>query len=212
MGFRYLAPIMLAAAGTLMTAATSFADVRLYEHGAVATLISERLQPGDEQVVAEFLDQPRATPIRIIYLESRGGNTQAAMAIGRLIREHNIDTAFHVGHGRCVSACTTMFVGGVHRYYIGSQSISDGAATHLGLGFHPSNAGDYAESQVMNYYEAMGVPGAAEFRYRLYNRASVSEPVPGRNVHTQFFAGGRSALRAGVATSLQEPEDRSLRD
>ncbi len=212
MGFRRIAPILLAAVGTFMTATAGFAEVRLFERGPVATLVSERLQPGDEQVVAEFLDQPRATPIRIMYLESRGGNTQAAMAIGRLIREHNIDTAFHVGRGRCVSACTTMFVGGVHRYYIGSSSIADGPATHLGLGFHPSNAGEFAENQVMNYYEAMGVPGAAEFRYRLYGRGAVSEPIPGRNVHTQFFAGGRSALRAGVATSLQEPEDRSLRD
>ena len=212
MAFRHMVPAILAALGAMMASSAVRAEVRLSERGPVAFLSSERLMPGDEEVVAEFLDRPRPQPLRIIYLDSRGGSTQTAMAIGSMIRERHIDTAFHVGHGRCVSACTTMFIAGVHRYYIDSQSVPDGVATHWGLGFHPSNAGEYAENRVLSYYDAMGVPGAAEFRYKVYNRAAVSDPVQGPNVHRQFFAGGRSALRAGIATSLQEPEDMSLRD
>ena len=188
------------------------ADVELEARGAVAFLHSERLLPGDEETFEQFLAEPRQEPIRIVYLDSRGGSTQTAIEIGRSIRAHHIATAFHVGHGRCVSACTTMFVGGVQRYYIGSDDVQDGVATHLGLGFHPSQGGARAEDLVSDYYRDMGVEGANGLRYRVYSRESVMEPTEGRNTNRLFFAGGRSALAAGVATSTAEPAEPQLRD
>ncbi len=188
------------------------ADVELEARGPVAFLHSDRLLPGDEQTFEQFLDEPRPDPIRIVYLDSRGGNTRTAIEIGRSIRAHQIATAFHVGHARCVSACTTIFLGGVQRYYIDSDGVQDGVATHLGLGFHPSQGGERAEDLVSDYYREMGVEGANTLRYHLYPRDSVMDPTEGRNDHRLYFAGGRSALATGVATSTAEPAEPQLRD
>ena len=199
----------LVIAALAAAASTARADVEMSERGSVAYLSSNRLQPGDAETFAAFLDQPRSQPLRIVYLNSRGGNTRVAVDIGRTIREHGLDTGFHVGRGRCVSACTTMFLGGVHRYYIGSNRVADGPATHRGLGFHPSNGGEDAEAMINQYYEEMGVPGAAALRYRLHPRESAGGEMGPR---TMFFAGGHSAVRTGVATSTSEPQDSALRD
>lgn len=195
-------------------AGPALADVELEARGAVAFLHSDRLLPGDEDTFAQFLEAPRSEPIRIVYLDSRGGSTSAAIAIGREIRAHGVATAFHVGRARCVSACTTIFLGGARRYYIGSDGVRDGVATHLGLGFHPTAVGGNGEDRIQDYYREMGVEGANTFRYRIYSRDSVMVPAGGGggNPYKMFFAGGRSALAAGVATATAEPEDPRLRD
>ncbi len=197
---------------SLLSTGPVLADVELEARGAVAFLHSERLLPGDEQTFEQFLAEPRPEPIRIVYLDSRGGNTRTAIEIGRSIRAHRIATAFHVGHGRCVSACTTMFLGGMQRYYIDSDGVQDGVATHLGLGFHPSQGGERAEDLIADYYRDMGVEGANSLRYHLYSRGSVMEATEGRNTNRLFFAGGRSAISTGVATSTAEPAEPQLRD
>ncbi len=214
--WRLLSAAGLALAGLLGSALTGSgaarADVELQARGPVAFLHSDRLLPGDEETFEQFLDQPRPEPIRIVYLDSRGGSTQTAIAIGRTIRAHGIATAFHVGRGRCVSACTTVFLGGVERYYIGSDAVQDGVATRLGLGFHPSTGGSRGEGLIADYYRDMGVEGAERFRYNVYDRGSVMEPAGGRNSYQVFFAGGRSAIASGVATSTAEPAEPRLRD
>lgn len=150
------------------------ADLEMSARGPVAFLRSNHLDRGDEETFAQFLASPEGSRTRIVYLDSRGGNTRAAIAIGRQIRERQMDTAYHVGRARCVSACTTMFLGGVHRYYIGGDRVANGVATHVGLGFHPSNGNMMNEDRIGSYYSDMGVSGAANERYRLYSRATVA--------------------------------------
>lgn len=200
----------LAAIGVLAVSSAR-ADVQLDERGPVGYLTSFHLRPGDEEAVQDFLDRPRAQPLRIIYLDSRGGNPQVGVAIGRMIRERGLDTGFHAGRGRCVSACTSIFLGGVHRYYLGGEGIADGAGTRLGLGFHPPrNPQPGNEEMVNGYYQEMGVPGASGLRYRLYPRESLDEGFDGPGKRTLFFAGSRTAVRAGVATGTSVPP--GLRD
>jgi len=140
------------------------------------------------------------------------------MAIGRLIRERGLDTAYHVGHGRCVSACTNVFLGGVHRYYIGGKNVADGIATHVGLGFHPSHGGEAIEDRVVAYFSEMGVPRAADLRYKVYPRDFVLTDTTGTNErgdpkqYKLFFVSGERALKVGVATSLGEPAESNMRD
>jgi hypothetical protein len=152
----------------------AWADLQMSARGPVAFLKSNHLDRGDEETFAQFLASPEGSRTRIVYLDSRGGNTMAAIAIGRQIRERQMDTAYHVGRARCVSACTTMFLGGVHRYYIGGDHVANGVATHVGLGFHPSNGNMMNEDRIGSYYADMGVSGAANERYRLYSRDSVA--------------------------------------
>lgn len=78
------------------------------------------------KIAEEFL---KANPFQIVYLNSPGGNLQAGMELGRLFRKRSIHVV--VGHtppptesdssatypeeGRCVSACSYAFLGGVTR-------------------------------------------------------------------------------------------------
>ena len=181
------------------------------------SLQSDHLDRGDEETFAQFLSSPAAAPIKIIYLDSRGGNTAAAIAIGRMIRQHGLDTAYHVGHGRCVSACTTIFLGGVNRYYVGGDQVADGIATHVGLGFHPSNGNQENEDRIGAYYADMGVPGALKVRYKVYSRSMVGNPGADDGSgqpqkYKLFFISGGLALKNGVATSVNEPKNPALRD
>jgi hypothetical protein len=185
------------------------ADVQLTERGPVAYLTSHVIRPGDAMVLQEFLARPRPEPLRIIYLDSRGGRTIVALRMAKMIHDQGLDTAFHVGRAHCASECTTLFAGGIHRYYIGGAQVRDGVNTRHGLGFHPSSGGQGLENRVNEFYEQAGVPGAAQLRYRLYARESVNPSLGHRDM---FFASGRAATEAGVATSLSEPPDPRLRD
>jgi hypothetical protein len=197
----------IALLGLIATAAN--ADVQLTERGPVAYLTSHVIRPGDAMVLREFLDRPRSEPLRIIYLDSRGGRTIVALRMAKMIHDQGLDTAFHVGRAHCASECTTLFAGGIHRYYIGGANVRDGIGTRYGLGFHPSSGGQRLEDRVNEFYDQVGVPGTAQLRYRLYPRETVNPMLGHRDM---FFASGRTATAAGVATSLSEPDDPRLRD
>jgi hypothetical protein len=208
-----------AAAVTLLALfQTARADVVLDRHGAVAFLHSDRLRAGDAQTFQRLISSSNASGVRIIYLDSMGGHPPTAVAIGRMIRRKGLDTAYNVSRGRCVSACTNLFLGGVHRYYIGGAGVADGIATHVGLGFHPSHGGAAIENLVLAYFREMGVPHAAELRYHIYPRAEVLSDHSGTNLagdprrYRLFFVSGSLALKTGVATSLSEPADPELQD
>jgi hypothetical protein len=149
---------------------------------------SHVIRPGDAMVLREFLDRPRSEPLRIIYLDSRGGRTIVALRMAKMIHDQGLDTAFHVGRAHCASECTTLFAGGIHRYYIGGANVRDGIGTRYGLGFHPSSGGQQLEDRVNEFYDQVGVPGAAQLRYRLYPRETVNPMLGHRDM---FFAAPR---------------------
>ena len=153
---------------------------------------------------------PQAQGVRIIYMDSRGGNPQAAMAIGQMIRERGLDTGFHPrGDNRCVSACTAMFMGGVHRYYVGGEHIRDAANSRVGLGFHPPrHPSEDGEDTMNGYYRSMGAGGATALRYHIYPRDRLDQSFEGvgqRDTRMMYFTGSRTAVRAGVATGTSAP-------
>ena len=199
----------LAAVGVLSVSAAK-ADVEFERRGQVAYLHSHRIRPGDEEQVRAFLDGPEGQGVRIIYFDSRGGNPPAAMAIGQLIRERGLDTGFHPRDGnKCASACTDMFMGGVHRYYVGGGRVRDAANTRVGLGFHmPNEPTQEGEETANAYYRAMGAPGATSLRYHIYPRETLDQPYEGvgrRNARVMYFTGSRTAVRTGVATGVSAP-------
>src|SRR5450432_3404888 len=110
----------------LAIAPAARADVQLTERGPVAFLKSNTIHPGDAEVLQEFLDRPRAQPLRIIYLDSRGGRTTEALQMAQMIHQRGLDTAFDVARAHCASECTTLFVSGIHRYYIGGADVQEG--------------------------------------------------------------------------------------
>lgn len=55
-----------------------------------------------------YADQPR------VVLGSKGGNLEEAVAIGSMVRKHNLRTSVHVDG--CYSSCVLIFAAGVERY------------------------------------------------------------------------------------------------
>ena len=201
---------VFAAAAGVVIASAAHADVEFEQRGAVAYLHSHRIRPGDEEQVRAYLDSPQAQGLRIIYMDSRGGNPQAAMAIGQMIRERGLDTGFHPRDDhRCASACTAMFLGGVHRYYVGGEHVRDAANTRVGLGFHmPRHPTEEGEDIMNGYYRSMGAPGATSLRYHIYPRETLDQPYEGvgrKNMRVMYFTGSRTAVRTGVATGTSAP-------
>jgi hypothetical protein len=56
----------------------------------IVYLTSHRIMPGHAMVLREFLNRPRADPLRIIYLDSRGGKTIVALRMAKMIHEHSL--------------------------------------------------------------------------------------------------------------------------
>lgn len=93
-----------------------------------------KIKSGDDEKFREFLGQTNPPPRTSVYIDSSGGNVEAAMGIGRLIRSHWFSTAigsYRLDHGnspvplvprkrisgQCMSAATLVFLAGRLRYY-----------------------------------------------------------------------------------------------
>jgi hypothetical protein len=165
--------------------------------------MSGTLENGDEKQFAEFLAQPRAKPLRVLYLYSPGGKLVPAIMIGRMVRKAGLATAVNGTSEFCDSACTLIFAGGVRRHYINGDRVFEGDTGRTGLGFHPAwNRGygtqaslrsDNGVDLMAKHYAAMGQPRAIE----LVRQAAFN---------TMFRPGGKTSLDYRIATSLRDPE------
>lgn len=97
-----------------------------------------------------------------IQLNSNGGNLSAAMGIGKLIRDRNLNT-FLGPNSRCVSACVEILIGGNQRVVLGTVGI------HRGIGGMEPYEGDYKEwverhqQKLYDYYDYMNVSAVIYF-------------------------------------------------
>ena len=92
------------------------------------------IEPGDHEKFIKFLRATNPPPRSTVYIDSSGGDVDAAIAIGRIIRDHWFSTA--IGRyildttasaspitsrklipGRCMSAATLIYLGGRLRYF-----------------------------------------------------------------------------------------------
>ena len=198
---RSLALGVLSAAILCASASASHAIALIDRGGGVAELRG-RFDTGDEKLFAQFLAQPRAQKIRLLWLHSPGGILSSGLAIGHIVRRAGISTAVDGAAAYCDSACTLVFVAGRQRHYVNAQSVMEGQASLTGLGFHgsftrgnainPAMRSDQGTAQMIAYYRAMGSPGAVE----LMRRAAIS---------TLYRPNGATALRLRIATSLRGP-------
>jgi hypothetical protein len=90
------------------------------------------IEPGDDAKFRDFLERSAPPPRTTVYIDSRGGDVDAAIGIGRLIRDAWMHTAIgtyvlrgttdffvereHL-HGQCMSAATLIYLGGRLRYF-----------------------------------------------------------------------------------------------
>lgn len=195
-GFVALAALALALLGGTPAWSLSFTET-----GGEAWATG-RFEAGDEARFQAFLDRPRAVPLRVVYLNSPGGNLTAGLGIGRAIRRAGLATAVLADQHVCDSACTLAFAGGVRRHNVNGDSVFEGMSGMMGLGFHPAHRrGNFVTPSmkaeegtgwIRAFYAEMGMPRAAEFM----DRAAIN---------TLYRPSGRATLEARVATSLGPP-------
>lgn len=191
-----------AAAIILWASAGAAGAITLIDRGGGVAELRGRFDAGDDKLFAQFLAQPRAQKIRLLWLHSPGGYLEPGLAIGRIVRRSGIATAVDANSAYCDSACTLVFVGGVRRHYVNAQGLLEGQSSLSGLGFHgsftrgnainPAMRSDKGTQQMIDFYRAMGSPGAIE----LMRRAAIS---------TLYRPNGATALKLRIATSLGGP-------
>lgn len=188
-------------AALLLSALPARATLYIAERDGAAYL-SGLFEKADVERFAAFLADARGRGIRVIYLDSLGGEVAAGIAIGKLIRKAGLATAVDAARARCDSACTLIFAGGVKRHYIGGADVFEGFSGRGGLGYHPAHSRDGAwtraeasargTAMMTAHYRAMGQPGAAE----MMRRAGFS---------STFRPSGATALALRIATTLEAP-------
>jgi hypothetical protein len=109
-------------------------DIEGYFGGFFHISAFGRIEEGDDEKFRRFLDRATPPPRTLVYINSGGGHVEAAMAIGRLIRQAWFSTSIgtyilvprqidepiiprKLTPGRCISAATLMFLGGRLRYF-----------------------------------------------------------------------------------------------
>ncbi|MFT5798131.1 MAG: hypothetical protein ACI84R_002196 [Candidatus Azotimanducaceae bacterium] len=114
------------------------------------------IETGDDAIFAKFLDQHRPPAHMVVYIDSNGGDLEAGIGIGRLIRSYGLWT--DIGKylldfdasaeffqprqrmpGNCMSAATMIYIGGRLRYFgqdskfgVHRFSFKNPAPEHLG--------------------------------------------------------------------------------
>jgi len=135
-----------------------------------------------------------------------GGNGNAAQAMGIVIRERRYNTYVDGSKDRCASACTHIFASGVKRYYAGADSIVTGPDSARGLGYHYPNSRhtDQTDADKDKGFNAMTVP----YLHTMLSPAGAKAVIAlmsGNRTTKVTWLNGDDALRAGIATSLEEP-------
>lgn len=172
------------------------------------------LQTADAAVFGAYiLDFPE---IKILVISGLGGSAQAAFSIIELIERNQLDV---IAQGRCISACSTIFLAGKNRY------LARGAV----LGFHapylmPEGERAYFErnrerrgwNDVFDYVPSVysfGVSAAVRrFKYFLERGVDIEFIIESLDTASdEILEPTREQLfKAGVLTSMSEPPDKEF--
>lgn len=170
-------------------------------HGSVISL-SGPIKPQDGPNFRSLFEPIKGT-VRVIDLNSTGGDISAAVDIGRLIRANHLTTELDASRSICASACTVLFASGSDRRYVNGERIREGVGGFggHGLGYHEGNnkalpgadhfSGQASANMISAYYE-FGVGSAAEL---------VTKSGP----RSLYFISSPTAMKLGIATSMAKP-------
>ena len=92
-------------------------DLMIVVTGEIAAISAERMQS-----TLEVLKTRPNWLSKSVLIESPGGNVDASMAIGNLLRENRVSMIVPKG-GQCASACVLIFAGAVRRTAFGKIGI-----------------------------------------------------------------------------------------
>jgi hypothetical protein len=149
--------------------------------------ISGTIELGITRNLARWLEQYPET--RTIALNSHGGNIYEARGLSKLVRNRQLDTLVEE---QCISACTTVFIGGKHR------SLKRNAR----LGFHQYRID-------ADYHVLIADPAAEQERDRELYAASNVEPwflakMFERGAADMWFPAIEELVGAGVVNEISD--------
>jgi hypothetical protein len=84
---------------------------------------------GDELQTLQREIDPKRSPFVVVFVESPGGDWNAALTLGRFLR--NIGAAVHVTQQGCYSSCVLLLAAGVRRQVMGPVGIHRPYSTDL---------------------------------------------------------------------------------
>ena len=122
MGHRFARRVLLSIPCLLVMTLAALADIRFEqpEWSSLKVFITEKITASDANQLAAH-EQDLQQNLVHVYLNSLGGDVDAAMAIGRLIRKY--DGWTYIGDwlstmpldSKCFSSCALIFIAGVRR-------------------------------------------------------------------------------------------------
>lgn len=160
------------------------------QRGGETVFMTGRIRLGDEQ---RFEQAVADGSVKRLELNVAGGEMRPTTVIARKVRELGLTTIVDASRASCNSACSTIFAAGIQRHYVNADAIQDGLGgkNDRGLGFHQGTNSATTATELMLFRE-MRVPAGADLVMKSPNE-------------TMFFISGRTALSAGIATSLARP-------
>ncbi|WP_050996861.1 hypothetical protein [Sinorhizobium fredii] len=136
-----------------------------------------RIEEGDDVKFRKFLERSAPPPRTSVYINSTGGNVEAAMGIGRLIRDAWFSTS--VGSyvlnsqnadepviprkfipGKCLSAATLVFLGGRLRYFTPESEFGVHQFSFKNPSPDSLEKSQRLSAAIARYIEDMGIPAA----------------------------------------------------
>jgi hypothetical protein len=116
----------LFALGVGVANAAIYVDKVEHPRKVVILKIEGGIKHGDEIDFQKTLDEIRKDGYKIklnsVVLNSRGGNSYAAMEIGKIVRKENLNTYVGLKH-RCASACVYILSSGIIRMAYGEVAV-----------------------------------------------------------------------------------------
>lgn len=193
--------LMCVAIASVFNGVSEVRALDISAHGSVLSL-SGPIKPQDGPNFRAVFE-PIKGAIRVVDLNSSGGNIAAAVEIGRLIRANHLTTEIDASRSICASACTVLFASGVDRRYVNGEGIREGVGSFggRGLGYHEGNnklspGSDHfsgqASADMINAFYEFGVGSAADL---------ITKSGP----KSLYYISSQTALRMGVATSTAKP-------
>jgi hypothetical protein len=196
-----LFPCLATLTALLAAPLTNARAMEMAAHGPVISL-SGPIKPQDAPNFRAFFE-PIKGSVRVVDLNSTGGDINAAVDIGRLVRANHLTTEIDASRSICSSACTVIFASGSDRRYVNGEHIREGIGGFggHGLGYHEGNnkvlpgadhfSGQASANMISAYYEFGG--------------GSAADLITKSSPRSLYFISSPTAMKLGIATSMARP-------
>jgi hypothetical protein len=173
------------------------------------------IDQGDDERFRQFLEYSSPPPRTRIYINSTGGNVEAAMGIGRLVRGAWFSTSIgsyvlasksrdeqiiprKLIPGRCFSAATLIFLGGRLRFFDASSEFGVHQFSFKNPSLDDLDKSQRLSASIAIYIEEMGIPAAFLEQSALTLGDQLTILTEGQMRHLKVVTGGETGVSWGI--------------